>query len=69
MGDGRDAQSLAQDRGGGWLAFAAILLLLGAVFRVILLVVDGLILYGLSVYGLGSSDGLVLTGNYTEEES
>jgi hypothetical protein len=74
MGDGRDVQSLAQDRGGGWLAFAAILLLLGAVFHataallsigaypiwsVILLVVDGLILYSLSVYGLGSNDGLV----------
>lgn len=156
MGDGReippsrtavDGQRLAPDRGGGWLAFAAVLLLLGAVFNavygltaltnddylhadellfgdlslwgtiylvfavaqlvavlliagrrplgavlgiaivvlhatavllsigayplwsVILLVVDGLILYGLSVYGLGSSDGLVSTGNYTEEES
>lgn len=156
MGDGRDIQPnrtvvdrqrLAPDRGGGWLAFAAIMLLLGAVFNavygltaltnddylhadellfgdlsmwgaiylvfaatqliavlliagrrtsgavlgiaivvlhatavllsigaypiwsVILLVVDGLILYGLSVYGLGSSDGLASTGNYTEEES
>ncbi len=159
MGDGRDVESphqasptvvggqrLAPDRGGGWLAFAAIMLLLGAVFNavygltaltnddylradellfgdlslwgaiylvfaaaqliavlliarrresgavlgiaivvlhatavllsigaypiwsVILLVVDGLILYGLSVYGLGASDGLV-SGNYTEEES